>query len=77
MAYYDIGEVFQKIEEDMIASMMRNLKRHLNTENEEGINYAMWQAEQLAALNEFKRKAPSLFGSYFSTINDQIEEVLS
>ena len=76
MAYYDIGEVFQKIEEDMIASMMRNLKRHLNTENEEGINYAMWQAEQLAALNEFKRKAPSLFGSYFSTINDQIEEVL-
>lgn len=76
MAYYDISEVFQKIEEDMIASMMRNLKRHLNTENEEGINYAMWQAEQLAALNEFKRKAPSLFGGYFSTINDQIEEVL-
>jgi hypothetical protein len=76
MAYYDIGEVFQKIEEDMIASMMRNLKRHLSTEKEEGINYAMWQAEQLAALNEFKRKAPSLFGNYFSTINDQIEEVL-
>ncbi len=76
MAYYDIGEVFQKIEEDMIASMMRNLKRHLATEKEEGLNYAMWQAEQLAALNEFKRKTPSLFGSYFSTINDQIEEVL-
>ena len=76
MAYYDIGEVFQKIEEDMIASMMRNLKRHLATENEEGINYAMWQAEQLAALNEFKRNNSSLFGGYFSTINDQIEEVL-
>lgn len=76
MAYYDISEVFQKIEEDMIASMMRNLKRHLATENEEGINYAMWQAEQLAALNEFKRNNSYLFGSYFSTINDQIEEVL-
>lgn len=76
MAYYDIGEVFQKIEEDMIASMMRNLKRHLATEKEEGINYAMWQAEQLAALNEFKRKNASLFKGYFSTINDQIEEVL-
>lgn len=76
MAYYDISEVFQKIEEDMIASMMRNLKRHLATENEEGINYAMWQAEQLAALNEFKRNNSSLFGGYFSTINDQIEEVL-
>ena len=76
MAYYDISEVFQKIEEDMIASMMRNLKRHLATEKEEGINYAMWQAEQLAALNEFKRKNKSLFGGYFSTINGQIEEVL-
>ena len=76
MAYYDISEVFQKIEEDMIASMMRNLKRHLATEKEEGINYAMWQAEQLAALNEFKRNNKSLFGSYFSTINGQIEEVL-
>lgn len=76
MAYYDIGEVFQKIEEDMIASMARNLKRHLNTEKEEGINYAMWQSEQLAALNEFKRNNKSLFGRYFSTINEQIEEVL-
>lgn len=76
MAYYDIGEVFQKIEEDMIASMMRNLKRHLATEKEEGINYAMWQAEQLAALNEFKRNNSSLFKGYFSTINEQIEEVL-
>lgn len=76
MAYYDIGEVFQKIEEDMIASMMRNLKRHLATEKEEGINYAMWQAEQLAALNEFKRNNHSLFKGYFSTINEQIEEVL-
>ena len=76
MAYYDISEVFQKIEEDMIASMMRNLKRHLATEKEEGLNYAMWQAEQLAALNEFKRNNKSFFGKYFSTINGQIEEVL-
>ncbi len=76
MAYYDIGEVFQRIEEDMIASMSRNLKRHIKTEKEEGLNYTMWQAEQLAALNEFKRNNSSLFSSYFSTINDQIEEVL-
>lgn len=76
MAYYDIGEAFQKIEEEMIASMSRNLKRHLSTEKEEGLNYAMWQAEQLSALNEFKRNNKSLFKDYFSTINEQIEEVL-
>ena len=76
MGYYDIGEVFQLIEEDLIASMARNLQRHLNTEDEEGLNYAMWQAEQLAALNEFRRNNQSLFGNYFSTINNQIGQIL-
>lgn len=76
MAYYDIGEAFQKIEEEMIASMARNLKRHLKTEKEEGLNYTMWQAEQLAALQNFKKDNKKKFESYFSTINAQIEDVL-
>lgn len=73
---YDIGEVFQIIEEDMIASMSRNLKRHIEIENEEGLNYNMWQAEQLAALNNFRQNNKKLFGSYFSTINDKIGDVI-
>lgn len=76
MAYYDIGEAFQIIEEEMIASMSRNLKRHLKTEKEEGLNYAMWQAEQLAALNNFRKDNKKKFSGYFSTINSQIEDVL-
>lgn len=76
MAAYDIGEAFQRIEEEMIDSMSRNLKRHLNTEEEEGLNYSMWQAEQLAALNNYRKNNKKLFGGYFSTINDKIEEVL-
>ena len=76
MAAYDIGEAFQIIEEEMIASMSRNLKRHLATEKKEGLNYTMWQAEQLAALNNFRQDNKKRFSGYFSTINDQIEEVL-
>lgn len=76
MAAYDIGEAFQIIEEEMIASMRRNLKRHLQAEYEEGLNYSMWQAEQLAALNNFRKDNKKKFDSYFSTINDQIGEVL-
>lgn len=76
MAAYDIGEAFQIIEEEMIASMSRNLKRHLQTEHEEGLNYSMWQAEQLAALNNFRKDNKKKFSSYFSTINAQIEAVL-
>ena len=73
---YDIGEAFQKIEEEMIASMSRNLKRHLETEKKEGLNYSMWQAEQLAALNNFRKDNKKKFSGYFSTINGQIAEVL-
>ena len=60
----------------MIASMSRNLKRHLKKELDEGINYSMWQAEQLAALNNFRKENAKVFKSYFSTINQKIETVL-
>ena len=73
---YDISEAFQKIEEEMIASMSRNLKRHLETEADEGLNYTMWQAEQLAALQNFRKDNKKKFSSQFTTINQQIETVL-
>lgn len=73
---YDIGEAFQRIEEEMIASMSRNLKRHLETEADEGLNYTMWQAEQLAALQNFRKDNKKKFSSQFTTINQQIETVL-
>ena len=76
MADYDISEAFQKIEEIMIASMSRNLKRHLKTELDEGMNYSMWQAEQLAALTNFRKNNEKQFGEYFSTINRQIATIL-
>lgn len=76
MADYDIGEAFQRVEEEMIASMSRNLKRHLKAEAEEGLNYTMWQAEQLAALQNFRKNNKKLFSGYFGTINGKIAEVL-
>ena len=76
MADYDISEAFQRIEEEIIASMSRNLSRHLQKELDEGINYSMWQAEQLAALNNFRKNNEKAFSGYFSTINKQIEAIL-
>lgn len=73
---YDIGEAFQRIEDEMIASMSRNLKRHLSKEKEEGLNYAMWQAEQLKALDEFKRNNAEAFKDFFGIVNEQFGEVL-
>ena len=76
MADYDIAEAFQKIEEIMIASMSRNMSRHLKKELSEGMNYSMWQAEQLAALNVFRKNNEKVFSGYFSTINSRIETIL-
>lgn len=76
MADYDIGEAFRRIEEIMIESMARNLRHHINLEQDEGINYTQWQAEQLAALRSFQQQNKGLFKDYFSTIDDQIDEVL-
>lgn len=73
---YDVGEAFQRIEDEMIASMSRNLKRHLSKEKEEGLNYSMWQAEQLKALNEFKKNNAEAFKNYFGIVNEQFGEIL-
>ena len=47
---YDIGAAFKAIEDELIASMIRNMDRHRAEETKEGIEWSMWQAEQLKAL---------------------------
>ena len=49
---YDISRAFERIEEELIASMIRNMDRHRAEETEEGYNWSMWQAEQLKALEK-------------------------
>ena len=47
---YDITAAFQAIEDELIASMIRNMDRHRAEETKEGYEWYMWQAEQLKAL---------------------------
>ena len=47
---YDLAEAFQRIENELMASMIRNMDRHRAEETAEGYNWSMWQAEQLKAL---------------------------
>lgn len=57
MADYDIGKAFAEIEDELISSMIRNLERHKVEEVTEGMQWSQWQAEQLKALDDYKRKA--------------------
>lgn len=73
---YDIRQAFQRIEEILIKSMKRNLTRHLNEERDLDMNWSAWQTEQLKGLKQFKKENKYLFKNDFSTINNDIEELI-
>ena len=73
MNEYDIVKAFQEMEETLIKSMSRNLARHLAEEDDENMNWDMWQVEQLKSLQQFRNDNQELFKGYFSTINDEID----
>ena len=73
---YDVVGIFQDIELDLIKSMKRNMKRHIGEEIQEGINWSQWQAEMLNGLAEYKANNRQMLPKYFSTINDEIDELI-
>lgn len=73
---YDVEAAFAAIEEELIASMIRNLKRHRDWEDEEGFHWSMWQAEQLQALERYKKSNSKKFQRRFEEINGSIRRIL-
>lgn len=76
MADYDIGAAFERIEDELISSMIRNFKRHKAEETKEGIQWTQWQAEQLKALEDYKRQNAKKFKKQFRSINNQLEKAI-
>ena len=76
MNEYDLAEAFRRIENELMASMIRNMDRHRAEETEEGYNWSMWQAEQLKALEKYKRNNRKKYQKQFRSINVQIEELI-
>lgn len=77
MSDYDIGKAFEKIENELIASMIRNLSRHRAEESKLCIEWSQWQAEQLKALEVYKRKNSKRFTVQYNSINEHIRRALS
>lgn len=73
---YDLAEAFRSIENELIASMIRNLDRHRAEETKEGYNWSMWQVEQMKALEKYKRKNQKKYQKQFKSINSQIEHLI-
>ena len=73
---YNLADAFRKIEEELIASMIRNMKLHRAEETEMGFQWTAWQAEQLKALERYRRANQKKYSAQFEELNRQIRELI-
>ena len=73
---YDIGKAFQAIEEELMDSMVRNMKHHRAWEDAEGMHWEQWQALQLKSLEKYKKDNQKRFKGQFKDINKEIESLI-
>lgn len=76
MSDYNIREAFEKIEDELISSMIRNFKNHRVEEDKNNFCWTQWQAEQLKSLEEYRKHNAKKFGKRFKTINSKVEEMI-
>lgn len=76
MTEYDIGAAFKAIEDELIKSMIRNMDRHRAEETKDGIQWSMWQAEQLKSLEKYKRDNQRRYGKQFQDLNKEMGELI-
>ena len=76
VADYDVAQVFAIIEEELIESMIRNMKRHKVEEITESKQWVQWQVEQLKALAAYKNHNRKKYRQQFVEINDSIEDAI-
>lgn len=76
MSDYDISKAFERIEKELIDSMMRNFSHHRAEESKEGYNWSQWQAEQLKSLEEYRKTNAEKFGKEFKSINSKVEKMI-
>ena len=73
---YDIGAALEKIENELISSMIRNIRRHKVEEIKEDKQWSMWQTMQLKALEKYKKENQKKYGKQFKDINTTIQDMI-
>ena len=69
---YDIARIFVSMEYDLIASMKRNLVRHLAEEAKEGFEWEQWQQRKLEGLKQYRE----LLDKYGQMADKETESLL-
>lgn len=73
---YDLSTALHAIEGELIESMVRNLWHHAEQVDAEQIDFTMWQAEQLKALEKYKRRNSDKLLWHFDFMRVEIEDQL-
>lgn len=71
---YDIKKLYEEMEQEIISSMKRNYKRHLNEESKTGFKYTQWQAEKLKELKRYQRENKDIISEYTNSLSDEISK---
>ena len=77
MNEYDIAKMYQEMELELIASLKRNLKRHLKEEKNVGIDYPAWQALKLKELQRVKEENLEIIKKHTSTIPRDVSRIIN
>ena len=73
---YDLSKAFEAIEDELIGGVIRNLGNHKAEENQLGFEWEQWQALQIKALEDYRRKNLKKFPPRYNKLNDQIRNLL-
>lgn len=73
---YDIGAAFEAIENELIASMIRNMESHKQEELDEDKRWSMWQTEMLKSLEKYKHDNRKKYSKQFKDINAKISGLI-
>ena len=73
---YDITGAFEEIEMALITSMRNNMRRHINEEFDEGMNWSQWQAEVLSGLSQYRAENQEVLQGYMGRLNQEIDNAI-
>lgn len=76
MNEYDLAAAFKSIEDELISSMIRNMKRHKVEEARENKQWTMWQVEQLKSLERYKQQNRKKYSAQFQEMSREIENLI-
>jgi hypothetical protein len=66
---YDVGQIMQEMEIELIRSMRRNLGRHMAWEEDEGFKWEQWQAKKIREIRKYRAKNMEIMASYSQRLN--------